>query len=131
MLTLRFIPYHEHSHLSSEERVSTLVRIAKEDKIILIEGKLGQTEEAELIKKTMEEISERFKGIEIAEIFPENNKNEPFFTRLKEDFINLLLGNRQGFTIIGPATIVKEIKKDPNKIELLTKEPKPQKSKRK
>ena len=32
----------------------------------------------------------------------------------------LLLGNRQGLTIIGPATIIKEIKKNPNKIELLT-----------
>jgi len=35
-------------------------------------------------------------------------------------FINLLLGDRNGITIIGPASIVKEIKKDPNKIELLT-----------
>ena len=34
----------------------------------------------------------------------------------------MLLGDRQGLTVIGPATIVKEIKKDPNKIELLTKE---------
>jgi hypothetical protein len=33
------------------------------------------------------------------------------------------LGERQGLTIIGPASIVKEIKKDPNKIQLLTKPP--------
>jgi hypothetical protein len=32
----------------------------------------------------------------------------------------LLLGNREGVTIIGPASIVKEIKRDPNKVELLT-----------
>ncbi len=123
MLTLRFIPYNEHSSLSSGERVARIVKIAKEDKIILLEGKLKKTEEAELIKKTMEEISNRFKGIEIAEIYPEK-QDESFFSKLKEDLITLLLGNRQGFTIIGPATIVKEIKKDPNKIELLTKEPK-------
>jgi len=33
--------------------------------------------------------------------------------------VNMLLGDRQGFTIIGPATIVKEIKNDPDKIELM------------
>ena len=40
---------------------------------------------------------------------------------------NMLLGDRQGMTIIGPASVVKEIKKDPNKIELLTQEVKPKK----
>ena len=34
----------------------------------------------------------------------------------------MLLGNRQGLTIIGPASIVKEIKQDPDKIQLLTKD---------
>ena len=29
-----------------------------------------------------------------------------------------MLGNRIGFTIIGPATIVREIKQDPGKIQL-------------
>ena len=34
----------------------------------------------------------------------------------------MMLGDRQGLTIIGPATIVSEIKKNPDKIELYTKE---------
>ena len=42
--------------------------------------------------------------------------------KLKYDFINMFLGETQGLTIIGPSSIVKSIKKDPNKIELLTKE---------
>jgi hypothetical protein len=33
-----------------------------------------------------------------------------------------LLGDRSGLTIIGPASVVKAIKKDPNKIELYTSE---------
>jgi len=41
---------------------------------------------------------------------------------MRNNFFGMLLGDRQGLTVIGPATIVKEIKKDPNKIELLTKE---------
>ncbi len=124
MLTLRFIPYEEIKGMTTKERISKIVQLTKEEKIILIEGKLGKTEEAELIKKTMEEISSKFKGLEIAEISPEEKKDRTFFTKLKDDFLNLIMGDRRGFTIIGPATIVKEIKKDPNKIELLTKEPK-------
>ena len=38
---------------------------------------------------------------------------------IKYSFINMVLGERQGLTIIGPASMVKQIKKDPNKIEVL------------
>ena len=34
----------------------------------------------------------------------------------------MLLGDRQGMTIIGPANVVKKIEQNPNKIELFTKE---------
>ncbi len=43
--------------------------------------------------------------------------------------INMLMGDRMGFTIIGPATIIKQIKKDPDKIELFTKDIKKKKKK--
>jgi len=120
MLTLRFIPYNELHWLSSQERTKKIVELAKEDMILLIEGKIKKTEEAELIKKTMEEISDKFKGIEIAEIHPERNKDVHFFLKLKEELINRILGDRVGFTVVGPASIVKEIKQNPNKIELFT-----------
>ena len=41
---------------------------------------------------------------------------------MRHGFVGALLGDRKGFTVIGPATIVKQIKKDPDKIELFTKE---------
>ena len=42
--------------------------------------------------------------------------------QIRNSVAGMILGDRQGMTIIGPATIVKEIKKDPNNIELLTTE---------
>jgi hypothetical protein len=39
---------------------------------------------------------------------------------MKGAFANVLLGDRQGMTIIGPASIVKKIEKNPDKIELFT-----------
>ena len=83
----------------------------------------------------MEEINADFKGIELAVIYPQSH-NAAFFQKVRQSFINALLGDRQGLTIIGPASIVKEIKKDPNRIQLFTsdvklKRPKGKKRKKK
>ncbi len=118
-LTLQFVPYVEIESLSSIKRIQKLLRIVKNNKIILLEGRLRSHEETELIRRTMEDIDEKFKGIELSVINPEN-KDDPFFKKVRSVFINLLLGNRKGFTIIGPASIIKEIKQDPDKIQLFT-----------
>ncbi len=122
MLTLQFIPHSDIERLPSEERIEKLLKIVKEEKIILLEGKLKPEEEAGLIKRTMEEISNTFKGIEISPLNVRQKEDEAFFQKIRSKLIGLLLGSRQGLTIIGPATIVKEIRQDPDKIQLLTEE---------
>jgi hypothetical protein len=121
-LTLQFVPYTEIEDLSSIGRINKLLKMAKENKIVLLEGRLKKEEEAELIKTTMEEINDDFKGIELGVIYPGKEQGD-MFKKLKSGFVGMLLGDRVGLTIIGPASIVKEIKKDPNKIELLTTNP--------
>jgi len=121
MLTLQFVPYSEIEYISSVGRIRKLLNIAKENRIVLLEGRLRKEEETELIKATMEEINKDFKGIELSVIYP-NKKESDLFKRLKRNFVNMLLGDRQGLTIIGPASVVREIKKDPDKIQLLTEE---------
>jgi len=124
MLTLQIVPYAEISGLSSIGRIRKLLNVAKENKIVLLQGRLTKDEEAELIKTTMEEINKDFKGVELAVIEPEPENG---LGALRQNVANVLLGNRQGLTVIGPANIVKEIKKDPKKIELLTKDVKSKK----
>ncbi len=119
MLTLQFIPYNQIVKLDSNRKISKILKLVKEDNIVLLEGRMSKQEETELIKKTMEEIKGKFKGIEISTIY-EEDENKAFYTKIKKLFYKLILGNRRGFTIIGPASIIKEIKKDPNKIQLLT-----------
>lgn len=121
MLTLQFLPYSEIEELGSARRVKKLLDIVKDDKIVLLEGRLKKQEESDLITITMEEIDDRFKGIELAVIYP-TNKDASFLKTIKTNLVSFLLGDRQGFTIIGPATIVKEIKKDPDKIQLYTRD---------
>lgn len=119
-LTLQFIPYADIKELTGEKRVAKLLKLVKSEKIILLEGKLRRPEEGELIRRTMEEINDKFKGIELSVIYPDS-KDKAFMAKVKSKFINLILGDRNGFTIIGPANIVKEIKQDPDKIQLFTK----------
>ena len=121
MVTLSFMPYSEIEGLSSVGRIRKLLNIAKENKIVLLQGRLKKEEETELIKATMEEINKDFKGIELAVIDPSTAKVAGL-QKVRNAVFGMLLGDRQGMTIIGPASVVKEIKKDPTKIELLTKD---------
>lgn len=121
MLTLQFIPYTEIENLSSHSRIQKVINMIKDEKIVLLQGRLKKTEEADLIKKTMETIGETsdndFKGIELSVIMP-SYRNRDFLNQLRHNFISMLLGDRQGFTVVGPASIVKEIKQDPDKLQL-------------
>lgn len=127
MLTLQFISYNEIDGLDSDKRVSKLLKAVKSNKIVLMEGKLRSNEEADLIRRTMEEISDDFKGIELS-VVNTAASDAKFMKKIKSLLVNMLLGDRHGLTIIGPAKIVKEIKQDPDKIQLLTEEVKTQKN---
>ncbi len=107
--------------LSIEQRDNKLLNIVKDEKIVIMEGRLKKEEEADLIEITMEEITPKFKGIELSVIYPDKSKLNAM-QKVKGSLAEMLLGERQGMTIIGPASLVKKIKKDPNKIELFTRE---------
>ena len=95
-----------------------------ENKILIIQGKLEPHEEKDLIEETMRKIGTskkaKFRGIELASLVP-NMKNSNVFDNFKTRVANMLVGERDALTIIGPATIVKEIKRDPSKMQLLLK----------
>ena len=121
-LALQFIPYVEIAYLSSYQRVKKLIDLVSNDKILLIQGKLNPDEEADLIQEAMKKIrtNKTFKGIELASLTPQT-KNLGFFSKFKENMAHTFFGMRDVFTVVGPASIVTEIKKDPTKMELLLK----------
>lgn len=122
-LTIQFIPYSELAYLTPYRRVKKLLELVSENRILIIQGKLVPEEEADLIQETMKQIREsksnksRFKGIEIATISP-RSKDLSFMQNVTERIATTFFGGRDMITIIGPATVVKDIKKDPSKIEL-------------
>ena len=123
MLTFQFVPQSEIHSLDSDQRIRKLLRLVKSHNIILLEGKLKSREEAELIRMTMESIDKDFKGIEIGSIIPRK------VNKFKDGLMKLLFKEEPGFTIIGPASIIKEIKQNPGKIQLLMTEKRKRKKK--
>jgi len=118
--SIQFLPYSEIKNLSGDERIRKILGIVLGNNIILLQGRLRPEEEARLIGDTMAMIGhvKNFRGIELAVI--EGNGNAGILSKFKNNLVKAIAGGDLGaVTIIGPATIVKEIKRNPKKIELL------------
>ena len=87
--------------------------------ILIIQGRLRPEEELRLTEDTMAMIGhvKNFKGIEIAIISPQQNRST--IEKFRYNLATKLSGaDLEAITIIGPVSVVKEIKQDPRKIEL-------------
>lgn len=120
--SIEFLPYSEIRALDSNQRIKKILGIVLGNNILILQGKLSADEETRLIGDTMAMIDhiKNFKGIELAVI--SGNGNSGLYDKMKYSLASLLTGGDiNAITIIGPATIVKEMKRNPKKIELLLK----------
>lgn len=120
--SIQFLPYGEIRGLDSSQRIRKILNIVLGNNILILQGRLEAEEETRLIEDTMAMMGHvrNFKGIELAVI--SGNGNQGFLGRFRSNLVSAIAGGDIGaVTIIGPATIVKEIKRNPKKIELLLK----------
>jgi hypothetical protein len=119
-LSLQFIPLSEIRIWDTDERIKRILSYVLDSNIVIVQGRLRAEEEARLIGDTMAMIGHvpLFKGIELA-VIEESNRNTPFHQKLTSGIAKMLVGDSTSLTVIGPASIVKEIKRNPKKIELL------------
>ncbi len=119
-LSLQVLPFSEVQNLSISERVKKILTIVLSNKIVILHGRLRSEEEARLIEDTMALVDhvKNFKGIELAVIEPTMKNSNPL-DKFKYAVAKHLIGDSSALTVIGPASIIKEIKRDPRKIELL------------
>ena len=118
--SIQFLPYSEIKNLNADERIRKVLGIVLGNNILIVQGRSKAEEETRLIGDTMAMIGhvKNFKGIELAVI--SGNGDGGFLDNLKQRLVRGLSGGDLGaITIIGPATIVKEIKRNPKKIELM------------
>lgn len=118
--TLHFITYSEIAKLETVERIKKLLKIILDNKVIILQGRLKPEEETRLIEDTMIMIGniKGFKGVELAVISPDSDEKS-VFDKVKFGIAKALVGSQDSLTIIGPATVVKEMKKDPKKLEVM------------
>lgn len=119
-VNLHIIPFSEIRELSISDRIKKILKLVLDNKVLIIQGRLRSEEEIRLIEDTMAMVDhvKTFKGIELAVIEPDMG-DESFFMKVRKGIAKTLVGHHNALTIIGPASIVKEIKKDPKKLEVL------------
>jgi hypothetical protein len=120
-LSIHVIPFSEVQELSIGERVKKILNLVLGNKIVILHGRLRPEEQARLIEDTMALVDhvKNFKGIELAVIEP-NMRDASIISKMRQGIAKRVAGSdSSALTVIGPASIIKEIKKDPKKIEVL------------
>jgi hypothetical protein len=119
-LTIHFMPYSEIANQDAIGRIKKIMGLVLDQKIIILQGRLQPDEEARLIENSMTLIGniKGFQGIEIAAISGES-EHQGLFNKVRHNIAKILIGEQDAITIIGPASVVKEITRDPKKIELM------------
>jgi len=117
-LSIHIMPYSEIRELTITERVKKILNLILGNRVVILQGRLRPEEEIRLIEDTMAMVDhiKTFKGIELAVV--DSNKEEGFFLKMRRGIARGLTGESGSLTVIGPANVVKEIKKDPSKIEV-------------
>lgn len=117
-LSIHIMPYSEIKELTITERVKKILSLILGNRVVILQGRLRPEEEIRLIEDTMAMVDhiKTFKGIELAVV--DANRDEGFFLKMRRGIARSLTGESNSLTVIGPASVVKEIKKDPSKIEV-------------
>ncbi len=126
MLTFQYIPRNRILKLNGKQKIQLIMSLVRENRLLIIEGRLSNIEEAELIRETMVQLNndfnikkdhDKFNGVEIGVMFSDDNEIG-VMQKLKSKMAKWLLGETKGITIIGPAQIIKELRQEPEKIHL-------------
>ena len=119
-LTLHFMPFSEIAKLETVDRIKKLLKIILDNKVVILQGRLKPEEETRLIEDTMIMIGniKGFKGVELA-VISQDVGEQTMMDKVKGGIAKALVGQQDALTIIGPASVVKEMKKDPKKLEVM------------
>ncbi|GIU70211.1 MAG: hypothetical protein KatS3mg002_1447 [Candidatus Woesearchaeota archaeon] len=116
MLKIRYISQANLNNLNTQAKINLLLHHIRNNDIIITEGRLKSKDEAELIRRTMTELHnnfEIFNGIEIASIQNKIPEKKAF-----NKIFNIFNNEPKGITIIGPASIISEMRQEQEYVEL-------------
>jgi len=118
-LALHFVPFDRFINLSGDEKTSLILKQTRDNRIIIIESYLDPKEQAVLITNVMSNIDSKYSGVEMISFTRHDfQKENDFMTRLRNILIDFFSGRKAGLTIVGPASLIKKIERDPEMIML-------------
>ncbi|OIO27978.1 hypothetical protein AUJ16_01845 [Candidatus Micrarchaeota archaeon CG1_02_60_51] len=108
---IEFLSSKSLDKLAPERKLAVIIEAVKHNKIIVLEEGLTREEERELFSRVMHEIGKGggFTGIEIVGLGGEVDG-------VRASLIKMLGGKTKGLTVVGPEKLVREIKRNPEKI---------------
>jgi len=113
---------------TQKKKINYILGKVKDGSILIVDGVMKPEEEMQLIKETMRRVDDGFPGIEVCSLRKEMKGLKFVFDRLtdgKERFWNWVTRGtsktdlKTGITLIGPAKIIKKIKKNPSSFSVL------------
>ncbi len=117
-LRIKFLPYEKFR----QNNINSVLKDLHENTIIIIDAKLNSDEEFFLIRETMKKVSDTFSGIELSSLeFKSKEKMNVLRKTLdtvKTGLLEKMIGKKRGMTIIGPADLVRKVKKNPEDVLL-------------
>lgn len=116
---VQVLSYELIKNHTPEEKIKKILSIVKKGDIVMLEGRLNPDEELTLTSKALESVSGKFSGIEIA--YLESFSEKSAIEKIRDTLLKAIAKDRFGITVIGPSKLIKEIKMDPNKLEILFK----------
>lgn len=105
------------SQLDSSKKIDKLYQMVKSGNLVILEGRLTNNEELMLTSKSLKHINDKFSGIDIA--FLNVKKDANLLDKIKFKLATYLLKYEIGITVIGPSKKVKELKMNPEQIDIL------------
>lgn len=96
-----------------QDKVDYILKtLNKSEKVLVLQYTLTPFEEKRLIQETMVKIDDKFNGIEVSTL-KDDQKND-----WKAKVMEMLGVKSNGLTIVGPSSIVKKIKKNPDIVRM-------------
>jgi hypothetical protein len=111
-----------------KKKINYILGRVKDGSILVMDGVMSPEEEMDLIKETMRRVDNGFPGIEVCSLKKQLKGFNQLFELLsirREKFWNWLTKKQSqtnlktGMTLIGPAKLIKKIKKNPDSFSVM------------
>jgi len=127
-LKMDFISSMKLNGKPQKKKINYILNRVKSGSILILDGVMKPEEEMELIRETMRRVDDGFPGIEVCSLKKEVKGLKFLFEKIsegKERFWNWAgrgptkTDLKTGMTLIGPAKVIKKIKKNPDSFSVM------------